>query len=66
MKYTATYKWEEIKLNFEPTYDPMDFIRNNEELNLFTIENWKPKVDMETVIKLMQECYKNLLETNYL
>lgn len=66
MKYTATIKWEKVELNYDPKYEPLDFLRNNDELNLFTIENWKPKIDMETVLQLMVECYKNLLETNYL
>lgn len=66
MKYTATIKWEKVKLNYDPKYEPLDFLRNNEDLNLFTIENWKPKIDMECVLQIMVECYKNLLETNYL
>jgi hypothetical protein len=44
----------------------MDFIRNNEEINFFKIEDWKPKINMEAVIEIMWECYKNLLEKNYL
>ena len=28
-----------VELNYDPKYEPLDFLRNNEELNLFTIEN---------------------------
>jgi hypothetical protein len=44
----------------------MDFVRNNEDINFFTIEDWKPKVNLEAVIEIMWECYKDLLEKNYL
>jgi hypothetical protein len=66
MKYTAEYKWKEVEFNYEPTYEPMDFIRNNDHIDLFTIENWKPKIDMETVIFLMKMCYSQMLRENYL
>ena len=66
MKYTAMVKGKELELNFEPTYDPMDFIRNNDELDLFRIENWKLEIDMKNVLEIMVQCYKDLLIKNYL
>ena len=66
MKYNAFYKGNIYEFNFDPKYDPMDFIRNNDEINFFTIENWKPKINMKEVIEIMWECYKDLLEKNYL
>lgn len=47
-------------------YDPQDFVRNNDIQDLFLVENWDWKINMELVVRLMQECYKQLLETNYL
>jgi len=66
MKYTATYKWEEREFNFQETYEPLDFIRNNDDVDLFKKEGGKVVIDYELVIRLMSECYKKLLETNYL
>ena len=66
MKYTAIIKGNEVELNYEPTYDPQDFVRNNDIQDLFLVENWDWKINMELVVRLMQECYKQLLETNYL
>lgn len=66
MKYTATYKWEEREFNFQETYEPLDFVRNNEDVDLFIKSEWKIIIDIPLVIRLMSECYKNLLETNYL
>lgn len=66
MKYRATYKWEKFNLEFSPKYDPMDFLRNNDDINFFTIENWEPKIDMEWVINVMVELYREMLEDNYL
>lgn len=66
MKYTAIIKGKEVELNYETSYDPQDFVRNNDIQDLFIIENWDWKINMELVVRLMQECYKQLLETNYL
>jgi hypothetical protein len=44
----------------------MDFIRNNDELDLFKIENWKLEIDMKNVLEIMAQCYKDLLTKNYL
>ena len=66
MKYTANYKWEEREFNFQETYEPLDFVRNNEDVDLFIKSEWKIIIDIPLVIRLMSECYKNLLETNYL
>lgn len=66
MKYTATYKWEEREFNFQENYEPLDFVRNNEDVDLFIKSEWKIIIDIPLVIRLMSECYKNLLETNYL
>lgn len=66
MKYTATYKWEEMEFNFQETYEPLDFVRNNDTVDLFTKENWKVIIDYPLVIRLMSECYKDMLEKNYL
>lgn len=65
MKYNAFYKGHCYEFNFDPKYDPMDFIRNNEDINFFKIEDWKPKINMEAVIEIMGECYKDLLFKNY-
>lgn len=66
MKYTATYKWEQMEFNFQETYEPLDFVRNNDTVDLFTKENWKVIIDYPLVIRLMSECYKDMLEKNYL
>lgn len=66
MKYNAFYKGHTYSFNFDPKYDPMDFVRNNEDIDFFTIENWKPKINMEAVVEIMGECYKDLLTKNYL
>lgn len=66
MKYTANYKWEELEFNFQETYEPLDFVRNNDDVDLFKKEGGKVVIDYELVIRLMSECYKKLLETNYL
>ena len=39
MKYTAIIKGNEVELNYEPTYDPQDFVRNKDIQDLFIIEN---------------------------
>ena len=66
MKYTAEYKGKDVEFNFQETYEPLDFVRNNEDVDLFTKSEWKIIIDIPLVIRLMSECYKNLLETNYL
>ena len=66
MKYIAVYKWEEMKFNFKENYDPLDFVRNNDDVDLFTKNNWKIEIDYELVVRLMSECYRNMLEENYL
>jgi hypothetical protein len=66
MKYTATYKWDELEFNYEPNYEPLDFVRNNDTVELFKKTNWKIEIDYELVIRLMSECYKDLLTKNYL
>ena len=66
MKYTAIYKWEQMEFNFQETYEPLDFVRNNDTVDLFTKENWKVIIDYPLVIRLMSECYKDMLEKNYL
>ena len=65
MKYTATYKWEEMEFNYEPTYDILDFVRNN-TVDLFKNQRGTVVIDTELVVKLMVECYKDMLEKNYL
>lgn len=66
MKYNAFYKGNIYEFNFDPKYDPMDFVRNNEDIDFFTVVDWKPQINMEAVIEIMGECYKDLLEKNYL
>lgn len=66
MKYNVFVKGHTYSFNYDPKYEPMDFLRNNDEISFFKIENWVPKVDMKTVIVVMSECYKQLLEENYL
>ena len=66
MKYTANYKWEELEFNFQETYEPLDFVRNNDDVDLFKKEGGKVVIDYELVIRLMSECYKDLLTKNYL
>ena len=66
MKYNAYYKGTTYEFNFDPKYDPMDFIRNNEDISFFTVVEWKPQINMEAVIEIMWECYKDLLTKNYL
>ena len=66
MRYTATYKWEERTFNFQENYEPLDFVRNNEDVDLFTKNNWKVEIDYELVIRLMSECYADMLKENYL
>ena len=61
MKYTANYNWKEVELNFNPKYDPLDFLRNND---VFDTED--EELNMEKIIELMVECYKDMLEKNYL
>ena len=60
MKYTATLEWKQVELNFNPKYDPLDFLRNNEIFE--DAEN----VDMKVILDLMVQCYKDMLEENYL
>ena len=66
MKYNVFYKGNTYSFNFDPKYDPMDFVRNNEDIDFFTLENWKPKINMEAIIEIMSECYRDMLEENYL
>jgi len=66
MKYTANYKWEEMEFNFQETYEPLDFVRNNDDVDLFKKEGGKVVIDYELVIRLMSECYSNMLRENYL
>lgn len=66
MKYTANYKWDELEFNYEPNYEPLDFVRNNDGVDLFKKTNWKIEIDYDLVIRLMSECYKDLLTKNYL
>ena len=61
MKYTATLDWKEVELNFNPKYNPLDFLRNND-----VFEADDEELNMEKIIKLMVECYKDMLEKNYL
>ena len=61
MKYTANYNWKEVELNFNPKYDPLDFLRNND---VFDTED--EELNMKKIIELMVECYKDMLEKNYL
>lgn len=66
MRYIATYKWEERTFNFQENYEPLDFVRNNEDFDFFTKENGKVVIDIHLVIRLMSECYSNMLSENYL
>ena len=66
MRYNVFYKGNTYSFNFDPKYDPMDFVRNNEDIDFFTIENWKPKINMEAIVEIMSECYRDMLEKNYL
>ena len=66
MKYNVFYKGNTYSFNFDPKYDPMDFVRNNEEFDFFTKENGKVVIDIHLVIRLMSECYRDMLEKNYL
>lgn len=66
MKYTAEYKWKDVEFNFQETYEPLDFVRNNEDFDFFTKENGKVVIDIHLVVRLMSECYADMLENNYL
>ena len=66
MKYTAEYKWKDVEFNFQENYEPLDFVRNNEEFDFFTNENGKLVIDIHLVVRLMSECYRDMLEKNYL
>jgi hypothetical protein len=55
-----------VEFNFQETYEPLDFVRNNEEFDFFTKENGKVVIDIHLVIRLMSECYRDMLEKNYL
>lgn len=66
MKYTAEFKGKDVEFNFQETYEPLDFVRNNEDVDLFKKEGGKIEIDYELVIRLMSECYKDLLTKNYL
>lgn len=66
MKYNVFYKGHTYSYNYDPRYEPMDFIRNNEDINFFMVEDWKPKINMDAVISIMIECYRQMLEQNYL
>ena len=60
MKYEATLNWKKVELDFNPKYDPLDFLRNNDVFE--DTEN----IDMKVILELMVECYKDMLEKNYL
>ena len=49
MKYTATLDWKEVELNFNPKYNPLDFLRNND-----VFEADDEELNMEKIIKLMK------------
>ena len=66
MKYTATYKGKDVEFNFQETYEPLDFVRNNEDFDFFTKEWDKVVIDIHLVVRLMSECYRDMLEENYL
>ena len=66
MKYTAEYKGKDVEFNFQETYEPLDFVRNNEDFDFFTKENGKVVIDIHLVVRLMSECYRDMLENNYL
>jgi hypothetical protein len=66
MKYNAFYKGRTYSFNYDPKYEPMDFIRNNDDIDFFKVEDWKPVINMEAVVEIMIECYKDMLEKNYL
>ena len=58
--------WTFSLINFQENYEPLDFVRNNEDVDLFTKHNWKIEIDYELVIRLMSECYRDMLTENYL
>lgn len=60
MKYEATLNWKKVELDFSPKYDPLDFLRNNDVFE--DTEN----IDMKVILELMEQCYKDMLEKNYL
>ena len=66
MKYTAEFKWKDVEFNFQENYEPLDFVRNNEDFDFFTKENGKVVIDIHLVVRLMAECYRDMLEQNYL
>lgn len=66
MKYNAFYKGHTYSFNYDPKYEPMDFIRNNEDIDFFKVVDWKPVINMEAVVEIMIECYKDMLEKNYI
>lgn len=66
MKYNAFYKGHTYSFNYDPKYEPMDFIRNNEDIDFFKVVDWKPVINMEAVVEIMIECYRDMLEKNYL
>ena len=47
MKYTATLEWKQVELNFNPKYDPLDFLRNNDIFE--DAEN----IDMKVILELI-------------
>jgi len=55
-----------MEFNFQETYEPLDFVRNNDDVDLFKKEGGKVVIDYELVIRLMSECYSNMLRENYL
>ena len=66
MKYTAEFKGNDVEFNFQENYEPLDFVRNNEDFDFFTKENGKVVIDIHLVVRLMAECYRDMLEKNYL
>jgi hypothetical protein len=55
-----------VEFNFQETYEPLDFVRNNEDFDFFTKVNGKVVIDISLVVRLMSECYRDMLENNYL
>jgi hypothetical protein len=55
-----------VEFNFQENYEPLDFVRNNEDFDFFTKENGKVVIDIHLVVRLMAECYRDMLEQNYL
>ena len=55
-----------MEFNFQETYEPLDFVRNNEDFDFFTKENGNVVIDIHLVVRLMSECYSNMLSENYL